>query len=78
MVAPACPSSASLSGVGYALTALPLYCWPCQHPFVEILRGAVLRVNGQYWLFSPADTRPLPKLTCPLCRSTQVHLRHDL
>ena len=78
MVAAERPSSARLRTVGTVLTVLPLYCPPCQHTFVRILQGAVLRVNGQLRIFRDSAWRPLPDLRCPLCGNAGLYVGEPL
>ena len=66
------PSSARIHTVGTVITVLPLYCPPCQHTFVEILPGAVLRVNGHLWIFRDDSWYSFPELRCPECAGSSL------
>jgi len=78
MIAAGQPSSARVSTVGTVLTVLALYCRPCQHTFVRMVSGAILRVNGRAWIFLEDDIRPLPELRCPLCGSRGLYVGEPL
>ena len=78
MVAAERPSSAQVRTVGTVLTVLPLYCPPCQHTFVRILQGAVLRVNGRARIFLEDDIRSVPSLRCPLCGNGGLYVGEPL
>ena len=70
------PSSARIRTVGTIATVLDLYCPPCQHTFVEMLPGAVLRVNGHLRIFRDpgAPGAPLPELRCPACGRGRLYV----
>ena len=72
------PPSASIHTVGTVVTVLGLYCPPCQHTFVEILPGAVLRVNGHLRIFRDHAWHPFPEMRCPLCGSRVLYLGDPL
>ena len=72
------PSSARIHTVGTVVTVLGLYCPPCQHTFVEILSGAVLRVNGHLWIFRDSAWHPLPDLRCPECARSALYVAQAL
>ena len=66
-------SSTSVSTVGHVLTGLPLFCPVCHQLFEKILRGAVLRVNGQLWLFCEGALLRLARPTCPACGNRDLY-----
>jgi len=60
------------------LTVLPLYCPPCQHTFVRMVQGAVLRVNDRAFIFLENDIRPIRDVRCPLCASSALYVACEL
>ena len=72
------PSSARIHTVGTVFTVLRLYCPPCQYTFVEILPGAVLRVNGQLRIFRDGVWHPFPDLRCPECARSVLYVGEPL
>jgi len=72
------PSSARIHTVGTVVTVLGLYCPPCQHTFVEILSGAVLRVNGHLWIFRDDSWYSFPEICCPECGRSALYVADPL